>query len=107
MADWPKAECRQPTSETNLKVRLLMHVDAIDKSHLAGAARHDQRLSANAIAEEAHAFEQRSVGHTGCGKDDVLAGSKIFGAVNLLGILDAHLFHSFFKLRLIHNQSRK
>src|SRR5579872_6519577 len=82
-----------------------MHVDTVDEAHLPGAAGHYQRLRTDAVAEEAHALEQRSIGYTGSGEDDVLAGSKVFGAIDLLHILDSHLGNASFQLRLIDYQA--
>src|SRR3974390_1448175 len=51
-----------------LCVGVLADVNALNEAHFAIGQLHNERSGANAIAEKAHALEQRAVGDAGGGK---------------------------------------
>src|SRR5205823_3118123 len=40
--------------------------------------------------EEPGAAQKRSIGHAGCGKDDLFTGSEIIGVINLITVRNTH-----------------
>ena len=84
--------------EAHLDIRALFQVDGFDETHLAFIQGKDHGRSAHAFTEEAHAFEQVSVGDTSAGEDHLFARSQIFGGVDTIRILDAHAREAFMML---------
>src|SRR4051812_16082871 len=86
--------------ESHLHVGTLFEVDAFDEPNLTCAHRHNHRRSSCAFSEEAHAFHQRAVGHTGGSKDELLSRRKIFRFVNPILVLNSHALQPLFLFRL-------
>jgi len=82
-------------------------VDRIDEAHLALFEGHDQGMSADAVAEKAHATEDAAVSDARAGEDDLPAGGEIFSFVDTLGIADAHFGQALLMLGLADHQARK
>src|ERR1700728_41039 len=76
--------------EPHLHIRTLFQVDALDEAYFAGELGEDYRRSARALAEEADAFEQRAVGDSRGGEDELFAGGKILRLVDLVFIFNTH-----------------
>src|SRR5208283_4991844 len=76
--------------ETDLDVGALFEAHGIDETHLALVERENHGRGADAFAEEAHAFQDVSVGDTGAGENDFFAGGEILGVIDALGVGDAH-----------------
>src|SRR5271166_5668867 len=73
---------------TDLRIGPLIHMDSLDKPHLALVQLHHQGGGAYAIAEEAHPLEQRPVGDSGGREDDVLARRQVVRGIDTLGVGD-------------------
>ena len=52
-------------------------MDGIDEAYLALFQIHDQRMGADAVAEEAHAAQKVAVRYAGAGEDDLAAGGEV------------------------------
>src|SRR5262249_18830890 len=83
------------TLESDYDIGPAVYAHRIDESHITPFRRHHERMCADPVAEEAHAFEYRAVGDARAGEDDFLARSQIFRRVDLLRIFDSHRFHTF------------
>ena len=70
--------------EPHLHIGTLLQVNAFHKPHLACTQRHDYGRSPRALAEEAHALHQRTVGNAGGGEDHLLARSKVLGLIDAI-----------------------
>src|ERR1700732_2581391 len=101
LAGWPvsKYACaarkvRAGLVEAHLHVRTLIEMYRVNEAHLAIIQGEDQRMRADAVAEEVHAAQQVAVGDAGAGEDDLLAGREVRSIVDAVGILDAHGRHA-------------
>src|SRR4051812_25783489 len=56
--------------------------------------RHDQRMGAVSVSEEADPLQQVARCDSTGGEDDLLARREIFGSVDLVRVGDAHPFHA-------------
>src|ERR1700691_1997621 len=80
-------------------------MDAVDETHFAGPQGQDDGRGSRAFAEEAYAAHEGAVGYAGGGKDELLAGSQVFGFVDTFLVFDTHLRDAFFELGLVDDQS--
>jgi hypothetical protein len=64
--------------------RFLEHMHRIDEPNLPRTVSHSQGMSSAPLAEEADTVEERAIGDSGSGEDDLLAGSQIAGGINPL-----------------------
>src|SRR5450631_1233093 len=88
--------------EPHLHIRPLFQVDALHKTHLASAQRHDHGRCPRAFAEESHSLHQRAVRNAAGGEDELLARSQVFRLVNALLVFDAHAGQTLFLIGLHH-----
>src|SRR4051794_16810791 len=63
-----------PRSEPDLHVVGVVHVNAVDKPHLARLGLHDQRLGPDAVTEKADPLHERAIGHAGRREHERAAG---------------------------------
>ena len=67
--------------------------DGVDESDDPIGQRHEEGRCAGAAAEEAHTFEQLTVGDPAAREDDVLSRGEVFGHVDPIEVFDAELGH--------------
>src|SRR5580700_5157110 len=73
----PKCFCeRSCSAEADFNAGMAVQVDGIDETHFAFLKRHDQRMSARAVAEEIDSAKQSASGDARARKDDFLARSE-------------------------------
>src|SRR5262249_26791054 len=60
------------TLESDYDIGPAVYAHRIDESHITPFRRHHERMCADPVAEEAHAFEYRAVGDARAGEDDFL-----------------------------------
>ena len=63
---------RRPLWEAHFGVGTLFEMHGVDEAHLPLVQRDDQRLRADAIAEETHAAQQVSLGHSRACEDNFI-----------------------------------
>src|ERR1700722_548024 len=93
--------------EADADVGALFEVDGIDETDLAIVEGEDHRHGANAFAEEAHAFEQVSVGDAATRKNNFFSRRQVFRVVDAFWIFHAHAFKAFGVLRFAYDQPCK
>src|ERR1700680_1806393 len=67
--------------ETHFYIRALVKSHGVDEAHLAFVQGDDQRVRADAFAEEANAAQQVPFGYACASENDFFAGSEVFGAI--------------------------
>src|SRR5215208_2899692 len=76
----------------NDRVGAALDVDGVDEAYVARLGRHHERVRAVTRPEEADAAQERAVGDAARDEDDLLARREVVRVVDLVRVVDAHLF---------------
>src|ERR1700731_3288184 len=82
-----KAYANRVLCESHFYVGTLVQGHGVDEADLALFQCDDQRLRADAFAEESHAAQQVSVGDACTREDQLFSRRELFGFINFLAIL--------------------
>src|ERR1019366_1449113 len=98
---------RRSLWEAHFDVGTLIEMHGVDEAHLPLVQRDDQRLRADAFAEEPHAAQYASLGHSRARENNFLSWRKIFCLIDALAVLNAHVCQALLVLGLGDYQPRQ